>query len=214
MYLPGRADEQRIPGAVLWKSGDVRICVPDVHAADVPAALQRAVKLAKEEGMIVFTDRSIWGNFVFAALQREKGNITQPEWETYLSVLREAEGDVVDAVVYLDCDPHTCYERMHRRGTASEQTGAPLVYLQELERAYAAEAFLHMHNRTSYILPLSWDKFGSATAILDKVVEHPEFTVTGDVTLIASGDRRFRAEAFRQLMETHSVLIEAQQCHI
>lgn len=94
---------------------------------------QRALEKS-QEGFIVIIDRGLLGDLVFAKLQMEKGHMTQKQWDTYISLLKDEHLPVPDLIVYLKSDPVKCHQRMIKRGT--DGAGYSLEYFLTLHRLH------------------------------------------------------------------------------
>lgn len=85
----------------------------------------------------VIQDRSIYEDFIFAKMLRESSNISELDFQNYISLshimcnfLRTP-----DVIVYLDVKPEVALSRLHERSREAEK-GVPLEYLQALELGY------------------------------------------------------------------------------
>jgi deoxyadenosine/deoxycytidine kinase len=85
----------------------------------------------------VILDRCIAGDRVFARMHLEAGNIHPLDWDTY-----EFAYDVMACsirppalLVYLDCQPETCFRRMQTRDRKAERQ-VTFAYLEGLIRGY------------------------------------------------------------------------------
>lgn len=85
----------------------------------------------------VVLDRSIAGDRVFAKMHLEAGNILQLDWETYDFAYNVMACSIRPPalLVYLDCQPETCFRRMKKRGRKAE-SGVTFEYLNALIRGY------------------------------------------------------------------------------
>lgn len=178
--------------------------------------LQQAEHEAKEDGLVCIVDRSLWGNAVFAAMQKDKGNISDNEWATYLRILKTKAPCTADYVVYLDCNPAISFERIMIRGRQSEAQAKELMeYLKILEQYYTTAMLLHMQEGTASITPVQWDDFGTVHHVLDTMLDwsylSPKFggLITGDPISLFTKDRQFRARCIASLIRERHLHIEA-----
>lgn len=100
-----------------------------------------AWNFVKTSGGFATIDRSRYGDFSFALMHLKNGNISPDEFAVYTKLVgdtsgRYKHGDVNHHVVYLDCTPEKCRERIIKRGNQEEVDGCPLDYLRELEFNY------------------------------------------------------------------------------
>lgn len=49
-----------------------------------------AKELASDGRHVVVTDRSMWGNAIFAGMQRDSGNISEEQWNEYVTTIKAA----------------------------------------------------------------------------------------------------------------------------
>lgn len=141
LFYSGMGTKPRNPYAFAFQIDMLRQCENVHREAQWLAGKADGVKKS-----IVTSDRTVWGNAVFASVHRDCGNITDHEFDCYLSCLRE-RGDGgkygVDHLVYLDVSPAVAHHRITRvRGRPSEKD-IPLEYLKTLEKAY----YLHLYNQ-------------------------------------------------------------------
>lgn len=108
-------------------------------------------------------DRSISGDRVFAKMQKEAGNITQLDWETYERAYMNMCNTLMPPtkLIYLDVQPETAMNRMLHRGRECELT-ISLDYLQRLKEGYEellfeAEKGLLPWSHAVKIVRLVWD---------------------------------------------------------
>jgi len=96
---------------------------------------QEATALA-EQGYFVIIDRSLTGDYAFALMQRNAGFINEDEWNIYIKTISEARLIEPSAIIYLETDAETSFNRMIKRGNEAEVNGYQLSYFEELERSY------------------------------------------------------------------------------
>jgi len=98
------------------------------------AIYREAFELAKE-GYFCIIDRSLYGDYCFALMHMNRGNIDPIEWGTYLDSLNSEKFEHPDYVVYLKVTPETAIIRCaarDRRGEGSYDTE----YFRELCEIY------------------------------------------------------------------------------
>lgn len=91
--------------------------------------------LEASKGSICFMDRSILGDSVFASLQYQNGNISDEQFNAYLSEVRQYDTYQANLIVYLDSSPEECFKRKTKRGNQSEN-GYTLEYFEHLDEEY------------------------------------------------------------------------------
>lgn len=109
-------------------------------------------------------DRGLPGDRVFGNIHVENGNITPLEWSTYEKAffLLSATLTPPDILVFLDCSPEVCMERLRKRNREVEE-GVPLEYLQRLYDGYQVmlsdiEQGKYSCARGVEIIRLPWDE--------------------------------------------------------
>ncbi len=129
-----------------------------------------AVELAwGEQGMVVVQDRPIYGDTVFATTARERGFMSEQEFELYADVFRNMSRDVMppDVFVYLDVPPEECHRRMAARARSAEE-GVPLDYLQHLDRNYR-KLIDEMKRRGVRVMVVDWTEFGPPVELWKRI---------------------------------------------
>lgn len=104
------------------------------------------LKFVMNNGGIAAIDRGPYGDLSFALMHRKSGNINPAEFAVYTELIEEYPfptneirskyTDVKRYVVYLECSPEKCRERIIKRGNQEEIDGVTLEYLQGLEDSY------------------------------------------------------------------------------
>ena len=97
---------------------------------------------------------------VFGELLFEDKLMTQLEW----NLTEEFNNDfgwMPDIVIYLKCDPETCFKRIHQRNRNSEQT----ISMEYLERLHSKYESLYNNNLNVKVIEVD------ATQSIDKVFE-------------------------------------------
>lgn len=129
-----------------------------------------AVELAwGGQGIVVVQDRPIYGDTVFATTARDRGFMTQEEYDLYVDLFRNMSRDVMppDIFVYLDVKPDECHRRMHARGR-SEEAGVPLDYLEQLYDNYQ-KMLTEMRRRGIRVMSVDWSEFGPPVEMWKKI---------------------------------------------
>lgn len=96
---------------------------------------ERALALAAT-GTLVFVDRGLYGDYCFAAVNREDGHFTDEEWAAYVARVYEIDLLEPTAVVYLETPVDDCRRRMAMRAREAEDKYAR-DYLVRLDAAHA-----------------------------------------------------------------------------
>jgi deoxyadenosine/deoxycytidine kinase len=173
-------------------------------------------KLAEEytkRGVVCIIDRCMWGNAVFAAMHKNKGNISQEEWEVYISVLKSPGPYTANHVVYLECDPDECWRRAQQRNRDPESPASLEFrnYLRTLEKWYSADMLLHIQQGVSDIIPIDWNTFKSAEYVLDILVSKREpCVIEGSVTSPKYRERSQRAAVMKKLIQDNRVVLTGE----
>jgi len=111
------------------------------QAREAELQVQEDMKLAgAQPNAITFFERSVYSSrLVFAENSYESGSMSATEWAIYCDwtnfVLKTVKELKLDGIVYLQCDPKVCHERMLKR-SRSEEGGVPYEYLQALDEKY------------------------------------------------------------------------------
>jgi deoxyadenosine/deoxycytidine kinase len=86
---------------------------------------------------IIICERSIYTDkHVFAKMLYEQNKIEEIEWKTYkywFDTFKEITK--LNGIIYVNTDPHTCFERIKKRDRNGEST-IPLEYLQECDKKH------------------------------------------------------------------------------
>lgn len=93
-------------------------------------------RLHSECGGISIIDRSLIGDVAFATMQRDKGFISEIEWDVYRNILESERKFEPFATVFLKGTPQHAYEQMLKLSLPSEIDGYNLEYLEELDQSY------------------------------------------------------------------------------
>ncbi len=95
-----------------------------------------AYEFSCKSGGISIVDRSLTGDYTFAEMMFEKGNISEEEFRVYKEVLVSLKKEEPDIILYLQCLPEIAYKRMKSRGIESEISGYSIEYFRELNEKY------------------------------------------------------------------------------
>lgn len=95
------------------------------------------LKQAEAINLPYIMDMSIYGNDVFAELQYRNGHMNKIDYENYqdFSDFIKTQVQVPDVIVYLQCSPKVCIDRIIKRGRQSELQ-APMQYWFQLCESY------------------------------------------------------------------------------
>lgn len=88
-----------------------------------------------KQGEVVFVDRSLVGDSVFALLQFRSGNLSKEEFDVYCSMLFGEESVEPTATLFLEADVATCIYRAAKRGRKSEDAYSRQ-YFEDLYKTY------------------------------------------------------------------------------
>src|SRR5437763_6255201 len=87
--------------------------------------------------------------------KKDKNNITQHEFEVYLSVIKQEILLAPTASLFLKCTSQTSLERINKRGIEAEINGYSIEYLQQLYQAYNLS--ISQCNSVCHVI-VEWDK--------------------------------------------------------
>lgn len=90
-----------------------------------------------EPEMKIVADRSFYGDFAFARVQKEEGLMSDLDFKTYQDLHLTYQMSLLfpELIIYLHITPEQAIKRIESRGRGCE-TGIQLEYLQDLYRAY------------------------------------------------------------------------------
>jgi len=127
----------------------------------------------------VVADRSIYEDSIFAEINRDLGNISDREYQTYLYGFTDmslflAEPDVL---VFLDASPETCKRRSDERARPEEMganlddndSGIPLSYMERLSAGY--ENWITDISSRIPIVRVGWEEFRPVDVVWRDVVD-------------------------------------------
>jgi deoxyadenosine/deoxycytidine kinase len=125
-------------------------------------------------------DRGVFGNAVFAAMHYEDGNLTDKQYDAYLSLMEDDPRApyLADCVVYVDVAPGVAWERIRKLRCREGEDAIPLAYLENLERGYYFQIHAQAVHSTSAVIIVQNDSFVDAASVLDLLLddELPELT--------------------------------------
>jgi deoxyadenosine/deoxycytidine kinase len=122
---------------------------------------------------VAFTERAVFGNAVFAALQYQSGGMNDAEWDAYKEALHSRPPYSSHCVLFLHVTPAVALHRIKRlRRRESEQT-IPIEYLIDLERAYYSQIYHQMVAEHSYVIIVGNEPYNDADQILRLICAHP-----------------------------------------
>ncbi|MHA2364830.1 MAG: deoxynucleoside kinase [Candidatus Hodarchaeales archaeon] len=108
-------------------------------------------------------DRGLPGDRVFAKLHMMEGNISDMEWQTYLTAYNIMTCSLFppSLLIFLDVDPRVAIARLEKRDRDAE-VGIPIDYLEKLQRGYfdliaEIESGQSAWSRGIKVLRLSWN---------------------------------------------------------
>ena len=117
-------------------------------------AYKDACEYAKSGG-IALLDRTLVGDYAFAIMQKNNGNITESEWKVYKSIIKTEKGPQPSLIVNFDVDPEIAFARMRKRGRKDEVGGYTLQYFQNLKDNY--KTVFDGIEKTTPLLNIDWN---------------------------------------------------------
>lgn len=100
------------------------------------ADAQRALDLQKQ-GVTTVIDRSLTGDYAFARMQHEDGNLSTAEWDEYCDRAEAADLLEPDLIYFLHSRPAVALERCTKRSRSGEDAYT-LAYFRRLTNTYFA----------------------------------------------------------------------------
>eukprot|EP00958_Prasinococcus_capsulatus_P001067 scaffold99_cov382-Prasinococcus_capsulatus_cf.AAC.8 len=99
-----------------------------------------AEKVQAAASGVWFLDRTLFGDYVFAAKNHFDGNINEKEFSTYLAI-RKHRGFrnlmvPMSCILYLDVSATDCYDRMLESRLVEKESEVPKAYLDGLDNVY------------------------------------------------------------------------------
>lgn len=96
----------------------------------------QALDFARRENGVSIIDRSLSGDGAFVGLHVDYGNISDKEYDAYLSVMSGTALPEPSKIIYLDVTPEVAYERIKARNRGQEASKYTLEYLHDLDVNY------------------------------------------------------------------------------
>ncbi|MEE9215638.1 MAG: deoxynucleoside kinase [Thermodesulfobacteriota bacterium] len=115
-------------------------------------------------GKICLLDRSLIGDYIFAKVNHDRGNISQLELQTYNQYFRFVNpGMFYRRIIFLDVTPETAKYRLEQRKSWQEKEEIPLSYYQALDTTYRE----HLKNFPN-VQYIDWEEpYQSVTPIIE-----------------------------------------------
>jgi deoxyadenosine/deoxycytidine kinase len=129
------------------------------------AIYREAFELAKQ-GYFCIIDRSLHGDYCFAMMHKNSGNISDAEWKAYLEVLHSEQFEHPDYVIYLETTPENAFKRCISRARKGENTYT-LKYFQELFAVYRS---VIPASPSKNILVIDWNEDRSKDHISEPIL--------------------------------------------
>lgn len=130
------------------------------------AIYREAFELSKQ-GYFCIIDRSLHGDYCFAMMHKNSGNITDTEWKAYLDVLHSEQFEHPDYVVYLETTPNNAFKRCINRARKGENTYT-LKYFQELFEVYRN---VIPASPSKSILVIDWNEDRTKDSIVEPILQ-------------------------------------------
>ncbi len=131
------------------------------------AIYREAARYAKD-GYFCIIDRSLYGDYCFALLHKNSGNISSDiEWPVYLDELKSEKFAEPDYLLYLRISPTVSMERIAKRNREGED-GYTIDYITSLNAVY--DSIIPQSPHKQYIV-IDWNKDRDETQICDGLLE-------------------------------------------
>lgn len=130
------------------------------------AIYREAFELSKQ-GYFCIIDRSLHGDYCFAMMHKNSGNITDTEWKAYLDVLHSEQFEHPDYVVYLETTPNNAFKRCINRARKGENSYT-LKYFQELFEVYRN---VIPASPSKSILVIDWNEDRTKDSIVEPILQ-------------------------------------------
>jgi len=98
--------------------------------------IYREAGIFAASGGVAIIDRSMTGDYTFAKMQHANGNITDAEWQIYLSIMKQDIQLEPTLTLWLQCSVETSMARIRKRGIESEINGYSTGYIAQLQEMY------------------------------------------------------------------------------
>ena len=128
-------------------------------------------------------DRTIYEDSIFAKVLVDMELMHPRDYQTYVSLFRNISHFMCrpTAIVYLNCSPETCFERIQSRARGCE-SGISLDYLQRLYDEY--ERFVTEISASIPVIRVGWEQFHDVERVADAITrEVNRASYLRDVTL-------------------------------
>jgi deoxyadenosine/deoxycytidine kinase len=146
VFMPERFPEDVLRDFIEWDAAhagdaaDAKAPNPYAFSLQMGILEQRAETYALAQslaarGCTVLVDRSLPGDYVFARVNHERGNMTHEQWAQYKEKLRAVDTLEPTAILFLDVSVDTSLRRIRARARTSEDK-YPRDYLAHLDRVY------------------------------------------------------------------------------
>jgi len=122
---------------------------------------------------VVWNDRSLWGDAVFAALNHKLGNMDRDDYEIYLSVLKAGGPYQYDSIVFFDVEASRAHflNQEHRKDPAEH--GIPLSYFEQGRLSYFMQIRQQALSGRASIIYIYNDPWVEVSHVLDKLLVQP-----------------------------------------
>lgn len=97
---------------------------------------KQAVDFARNSNGVAIVDRSLHGDYAFALMHHDRGNISDEEWLAYEDILEKTKLPGPSVIIYLDVYPTVAMERITKRDRLGEKSTYTLEYLSDLDANY------------------------------------------------------------------------------
>ena len=142
-------------------------------------AIYREARTLADQGYFCIIDRSLHGDYCFALMHKNRGNITEQntldqdsptEWGSYLEVLASEEFQKPDYVVYLKVTAKKAIERCKNRDRNGEKA-YDIKYFEELGKIY--DSTIPQSPSLGYLV-LDWneDRCGCKSRIVTDILDN------------------------------------------
>lgn len=125
----------------------------------------------------VFDDRTMTGDWIFAAMQREAKRFTVKQWDAYSNTYGELTPYTYAGMVLIDASPEASLKRVKQRGEPSE-VDMPVEYLQSLRAAHYMQYRAIAQGGQMPVLYMHNEPFVEPAFFLKRLVKIPTGTDT------------------------------------
>jgi deoxyadenosine/deoxycytidine kinase len=128
---------------------------------------------------IAITERSVFGNAVFAALHYKKGGISKEEFDVYKESLQSKAPYNARWVVYLHVSVETAMRRIKKVRKRESESNIPADYMLQLEHAYYTQIYYQITSGHSNVIVVSNEEYYEAPQLLNMLLNiHSHFQFT------------------------------------